>query len=271
MGAACTRDSQAPQVKWAREHVPVPVTLHIYNVGTSSQTALVNKLLKKFGTGAFHCGVEVYGTEWSYSDVTLAPGEMAKGTGIFCCRPRGCDGHSYCESQPMGSTNMTEGEVLRLLSLLKKEWPVYAYSTLRKNCCHFSNEFCQRLGVGSIPEWVVSLANSGAALANAGDTVCCRSMAGQVAGGILCCGPMHGGMAGMQEHAELVDVDVVDQLPVLQPRSDYYDDDQDGVSTYGGSEMPMSARYSEMPESARSAGSPRTSTGRTPDPLAHHR
>jgi len=196
--------------------VPVPVTLHIYNVGTLTQTAMVNKLLRKLGTGAFHCGVEVYGTEWSYSDITVAPGDTAKGTGIFCCHPRGCDGHSYCESVQMGTTAMTEGDVLRMLTLLKKEWPVYAYSTLRKNCCHFSDELCQRLGVGSIPEWVVSLANSAAAVAAAGDTVCCRSMAGQVVGSILCCTPAGGNRGGfLQESAELVDVDVVEALPVL--------------------------------------------------------
>jgi hypothetical protein len=34
------------------------VTLHIYNVGQSKQTALINAFLRKLGTGAFHCGVE---------------------------------------------------------------------------------------------------------------------------------------------------------------------------------------------------------------------
>merc|ERR1712176_1429191 len=36
-----------------------------------------------------------------------------------------------------------------------------AYHVLRHNCCHFSNEFSGRLGVGNIPSWVMDLAGKG--------------------------------------------------------------------------------------------------------------
>lgn len=173
----------APRSKWARApQAPVPVTLHIYDIGTSGVGYGINKLLRPLGTGVFHCGVEVYGCEWSYSDTTTGVGD-----GVFCSRPRMCEGHTYCESVPMGRTATSEEEVLQLIEMLKADWPVYAYDVLAHNCCHFSDEFCQRLGVGSIPTWVMNLAGAGAAVAAAGDTTCCRQVASQVALQVPCC------------------------------------------------------------------------------------
>jgi len=153
------------------------------------------------GTGVFHCGVEIYGFEWSYSDTTTGLGD-----GVFASRPRCCPGHDYCESVDMGTMNMTETEVARLIKLLKKEWPVHEYSTLKKNCCHFSNEFCQRLGVGSIPAWIMNLAGAGEAIAASGDLTCCRQVAVQV--GTCCC-------AGAAGDEDFETVDVVQAIPVL--------------------------------------------------------
>jgi len=207
---------------------------------------MVNTLLRRLGTGAFHCGVEVYGCEWSYSDIALAPGEKAVGTGIFCCQPRHCEGHSYSESIPMGTTAMSEGEVLTLVSLLKKEWPVQAYSTLHRNCCHFSDELCQRLGVGSIPRWVMNLAGAGAAVAAAGDTVCCRTMAGQATRSMLCCGAQRAALGPGRtggEDSEVVQVDVVEAWPVLPPFGNGPRvDSMDSFDKEGSSQVVLSAR-----------------------------
>merc|ERR1712224_173767 len=134
----------------------------------------LNALLKPLGTGAFHCGVEVYGIEWSYSDTTSGQGE-----GIFTSKPRLCEGHAYCESVQMGGMASTEEEVLRLVLSMQATWTVATYHTLKKNCCHFSDEFCHRLGAGAIPAWVMNLAGAGAAIVDVGDT--CRALA--------CCNP----------------------------------------------------------------------------------
>lgn len=153
------------------------VTLHVYNVGNHTGS-VVNRFLKPFGTGAFHCGVEVYGWEWSYSDI--AHPSYQAGTGIFSCRPRNCEGHSYCESVKLGRTATSEPEVLRLITLLEKDWLVCKYDLLNFNCCHFSDELCQRLRVGGIPTWIMSLAATGASVASTGelaDTTCCRIVA----------------------------------------------------------------------------------------------
>jgi len=165
-----------------RNQAPVQVMLHVYDIGTGGGGRAINQLLRPLGTGIFHCGVEVYGQEWSYSDTTTGAGD-----GVFCSKPRMCTGHSYSESVTMGRTMTSESEVLQLVGMLKKDWPVSAYDLLAHNCCHFSNEFCQRLGVGSIPAWVVNLAGAGACVAAAGDTTCCRTVASQVAASTPCC------------------------------------------------------------------------------------
>lgn len=167
----------------------MPVNLHIYDVGTSGRGAALNWLLSPLGAGAFHCGVEVYDWEWSFSDIAGAAARRPGTTGVFCCRPRNCDGHSYCQSLPMGDTATTEVEVLKLISLLEKQWPVSQYDILTHNCCHFSNELCQRLGVGGIPAWVLNLAGVGAAIEKGTNDVvsmrCCNMIAGE-AQDVLC-------------------------------------------------------------------------------------
>mmetsp|Transcript_80578 Transcript_80578/g.159566 ORF Transcript_80578/g.159566 Transcript_80578/m.159566 type:complete len:315 (-) Transcript_80578:60-1004(-) len=216
MGGPCTSDkrmssrqrfSSPPPVTWSRgSFQSTPVTLHVYNIGTASVGRALNRILKPLGTGAFHCGVEVYGCEWSYSDTTTGLGD-----GVFASRPRCCSGHDYSESVEMGSVTMTAVEVARLIQLLKKEWPVHEYNTLKRNCCHWSNEFCQRLGLGSIPNWVMNLAGAGAAIAASGDLTCCRQVAVQV-GKTCCC-------AGAAGDDAIETVDVVEAIPVL-PRTE---------------------------------------------------
>lgn len=143
--------------------VAVPVLLHIYNVGVSQEVQALNKVLRVLGTGAFHCGVEVHGREWSYTCT------LRGGTGVFFCPPRRCDGHLFCESLPMGHTVMNEVEVLRLVRLLANHWKGDSYDLLTRNCCHFSDKLCRCLGVGAIPAWITNLASTGAALVETGE------------------------------------------------------------------------------------------------------
>merc|ERR1712039_933469 len=70
-------------------------------------------------------------------------------------------------------------QVVWLIEVLKPQWPLASYDILRCNCCHFCQEFCQKLGVGAFPDWVASLAIRGAALA-AGSAGCCCQADAQV-------------------------------------------------------------------------------------------
>merc|ERR1712217_673977 len=96
------------------ERNPVMVMLHVYNIGTSGGYQALNCTLRPFGTGLFHCGIEVYNWEWSYSDTSLLNNPAI--TGVFCCKPRACEGHTYYVSEEMGMTKTLELEVLRLIA-----------------------------------------------------------------------------------------------------------------------------------------------------------
>jgi len=183
---------------------PAPVTLHIYNVGRTSLGRFVNGLLRPLGTGIFHCGVEVYGYEWSYSNTRSGTGD-----GVFCSMPTFCEGHDYSENLSMGVTTMSRAAIMDLISLLKREWQVHEYHTLRRNCCHFSNEFCQRLGVGRIPAWVMNLAGAGASVLDAKE-VACNSITRT-----MCC-ELHGAESETRDE----DAVVLAQMPVLSVQHD---------------------------------------------------
>mmetsp|Transcript_97943 Transcript_97943/g.204300 ORF Transcript_97943/g.204300 Transcript_97943/m.204300 type:complete len:237 (+) Transcript_97943:85-795(+) len=205
MGGVCTRDrSMALSDGWPSTRGPIAVVLNVYDMGTFGGTQLLNKLLLPFGTGAFHCGVEVYGTEWSYSEI-LQP-EYRDYTGVFCCLPRRCEGHIYQQSIAMGKTNKSEAEVKRILQRLERDWIVSDYDLLRRNCCHFCNEFCERLHVGSVPNWVMSLAGAGASVAAGGS--CCRAS--------LCCDAKHTTVIGGNGTK---DSEIVEQISALDYRS----------------------------------------------------
>jgi len=146
MGAALAGEGSIEDTRTAT------VTLHCYDFLSSGEGQVLNGILRQLGTGAFHCGVEVYGKEWSFRS-----GRPAGVSGLFWVAPRTAGG-AYRETIVMGETSMSEKEVERLVQALLGYWPSSGYDLLMRNCCHFSNEFCQRLGVGSIPEWTMTLA-----------------------------------------------------------------------------------------------------------------
>lgn len=152
---------------------PVEVTLNVYDLGTSSTVRTINRMLRGLGSGAFHCGVEVCGHEWSYGHC-----------GIFSSPPRACMGHSYSESVPMGISFVAEREVLLLVRHLERDWPGRRYDIVTHNCCQFSDAFCQQLGVGCIPPWVTRLASAGVAFGGLSESLklgscCCGDSSGR--------------------------------------------------------------------------------------------
>jgi len=143
------------------------VLLHVYDVGRLEQLGpqevkALNRVLRPFGSGAFHCGVEVYGREWSFK------AEHA-GTGVCSCRPKSCESHSFSDSLLMGTTSLSKSEVKALIKVLEMEWPGRCYDSLRRNCCHFCNRLSVCLGTGPIPAWITHLASAGAALLDTGE------------------------------------------------------------------------------------------------------
>lgn len=115
----------------------------------------VNTFLRAVGTGAFHTGVEVYGKEWSFGFTNDGS------SGIFSCPPQQCKTHAYREAVPMGETTLSQIEVEDMLIQLALDWKGTQYDVLRRNCTHFSCEFCKRLGLGPVPAWVGNIALAG--------------------------------------------------------------------------------------------------------------
>ncbi|XVF12542.1 hypothetical protein REPUB_Repub08aG0127500 [Reevesia pubescens] len=139
------------------------VILHIYDVTnsgsdkTNSTILQINKIFKDgIGLGGiFHSAVQVYGDdEWSF-------GFCEQGSGVFSCPPGKNPMYTYRESMVLGRTNFSIFKVNQILRELSREWPGSSYDLLSKNCNHFCDEFCERLGVQKLPGWVNRFANAG--------------------------------------------------------------------------------------------------------------
>lgn len=149
------------------------MTLSIYSIKSITDLPLVSDFLHLLGTGVYHCGVVVYGCEWSFGGMvpTKVNPDVSKMTGVFSCPPQGCDVHVFNTSMMMGHTMFSELDVRLLIRQLRSEWTVETYDMMSNNCCHFCDALCQRLGVGMIPPWLLHIANAGAAA----QALCCRS------------------------------------------------------------------------------------------------
>ncbi|CAK9073394.1 unnamed protein product [Durusdinium trenchii] len=151
-GLCCCHESYESESSDDEEGI-AEVTLHIYDVSRSEKIEMANDILHKLGTGIFHAAVEVYGLEWSYG--------KSKGSGVFSCQPRSCKAHHFRESVPMGHTRRTEEEVHEIIDAMKLDWRGPDYDLLKRNCTHFSDDFCYQLGLRRVPKWVMNLSAAG--------------------------------------------------------------------------------------------------------------
>jgi hypothetical protein len=145
----------------------------------------VNSACHDLGTGAYHVGVEINGTEYAYG----ATNTVGK-SGVFACRPRSSPGYQYrttidfgerplvrnswvtlskqIEGSAKPSTVYTQVEeyVLgeQVIKEMQREYMGTDYDILRKNCCSFARDACLRLGIqpDEVPSWFSNLAESGA-------------------------------------------------------------------------------------------------------------
>lgn len=140
------------------------VTLHIYDNG-SQRVQAINKVLHPLSMGIFHCGVEIYGWEWSFSAEPAQERTSSDSSGVFCSYPTRCRGFNYLESVILGSTAVSEGRWYEVLQDLERRWPSVGYHVLRHNCYHFCAELTRLLGVKGLPAWVTALADTARAVA----------------------------------------------------------------------------------------------------------
>ncbi|URE34869.1 hypothetical protein MUK42_18013 [Musa troglodytarum] len=139
------------------------VVLHIYDVTNSGSEKTNNTILQinrifkdRIGLGGiFHSAIQVYGDEeWSF-------GFCEQGSGVFSCPPGKNPMYTYREHIILGETNCSILKVNQILRELSQAWPGHSYDLLSKNCNHFCDAFCERLGVQKLPGWVNRFANAG--------------------------------------------------------------------------------------------------------------
>merc|ERR1712107_383341 len=142
------------------------VNIHIYDVSQEEGVRKINRILAnkylplKLG-GVFHAAVEVHGLEWSFGFV---PSDTK--TGVYSSEPKKDPMHHYRQTVTLGRAKVAPEEVAPIISNLVEEYSGKNYDLLRRNCCHFADDFAVRLGAGRIPGWVHRLARLGATVEN---------------------------------------------------------------------------------------------------------
>jgi len=144
-----------------------PIYVHVYDVSEEDGIQKINNWLAsknsylKFG-GLFHAGVEVNGLEWSYGMTCENDSGEKTMAGISCIIPKTHTVHHYRQTVQLRNTKLTPEEIADLLQVLIEEYPGDDYDILRRNCCHWADDFCKRIGVGRMPGWIYRLARVGA-------------------------------------------------------------------------------------------------------------
>lgn len=159
-------DASMPPQHHGRTKRGFKVKLHIYDVSRNPAISSINNILAnkhapvKLG-GVFHAAVEVRGSEWSFGSL---PADSEVDTGVKQCAPKKDPNHSYRQTVVLGRTELSEDQIAAVIADLQEEYDADEYELMTKNCCHFADDLATRLGVGSLPRWLLRLAELGASV-----------------------------------------------------------------------------------------------------------
>mmetsp|Transcript_29867 Transcript_29867/g.75173 ORF Transcript_29867/g.75173 Transcript_29867/m.75173 type:complete len:255 (+) Transcript_29867:77-841(+) len=136
------------------------VWLHVYDLGPV--TGKLNEfILKGANLGAFHCGVEVLGDEWSFQGFHDAWDDDTL-PGIFNNHPAMHPDFIYRESVCLGRTRLSEEAIDFVLDSMTESWPANSYHVVSRNCVTFAEEFTKALQVPEpFPGWVRGAIDAG--------------------------------------------------------------------------------------------------------------
>jgi hypothetical protein len=132
------------------------VWLHVYDLGHITKWLLNNWSPRETQLGAFHCGVEVLGVEWSFQ--AMVDCEAEDMTGVMCHTPKQHPRHVYRESVWLGSSPLGANEICNVLAKLEKSWPARSYHFLNHNCTDFAEALSNSLAVQPFPTWTHGIA-----------------------------------------------------------------------------------------------------------------
>jgi len=119
----------------------------------------MNDHLHSFGLGAYHSGVEVHGTEYSFGGGP--EGGEAVGSGVFTCTPREAAGAKYRESIVIGETSLLSSEVGDLVRGMESGWQASDYNVVTNNCNCFADALVFKLTGKHLPGWINRMARIG--------------------------------------------------------------------------------------------------------------
>lgn len=126
--------------------------LNIYDASRDSLDVLfVQEAPSRLDEG-FHVGLEVNGSEWSFG---RQPGGRH---GIHSYMPRAHGEHRFRQTVELKQTHLSEDAIANAISQLVDEYPGDGFDPYHRNCVHFADDLCARLGVGAVPAWVHHLA-----------------------------------------------------------------------------------------------------------------
>ncbi|CAE8627560.1 unnamed protein product [Polarella glacialis] len=137
----------------------IEVLLHVYNLGPV--TGRLNELLMGANLGAFHCGIEVLGEEWSYQGFHDAFDDPTL-SGVVRNEPREHPAYPYRTTVSLGKTPFDEEAIDDALDRMAEEWSASSYHLVRRNCITFVEEFSAALQTPErIPGWCQGAMSAG--------------------------------------------------------------------------------------------------------------
>ena len=142
------------------------VVLHVYD-WQGATVPMVSLFNRWFGSlGLYHSGLEVGGQEYAFG-MNDTPGA----TGVFSLPPMEAAsyfGHRHTAAVELGVVKLEGGRLPpSILRELEREWLGPSYQLLTRNCNHFCDALCGRLGAPIMrarPPWVNRIARIGSKL-----------------------------------------------------------------------------------------------------------
>lgn len=123
-----------------------PVFIHVYDVGPQ----IVEYFdARKQSYNPFYTAIEVCATEYSFGmSVSTSVAE------IHSNEPRQNSEHKFRLTIPVGYTSLPPREVLREVKKMEAEWNKHTFSWKSRNCHHFTDALCGKLGTRCCPVWL---------------------------------------------------------------------------------------------------------------------
>lgn len=148
------------EVMQAKHHSETEILLHVYDLGPL--TGRLNEfVLRGVNLGAFHCGIEVLGDEWSFQGFHDAWDDPSL-SGVVRNEPRLHTSYIYRETISLGESELSEEEIDNVIDDMMDAWAANGYHLVARNCVTFAEEFAAKLKCPEpFPAWVGGAAAAG--------------------------------------------------------------------------------------------------------------